>query len=142
MDELDPIDKALLDDFQRDFPLSPRPYAVIAERLGIDETETLARLRRLTAQGYIARIGLAVRPNTVGASTLAAMEVPPERLEEVAVASGVGARIDRDAIPVLPEVRAVCDHVGIDPYVSISEGTLIATVVVRVMCSTRRISKS
>ena len=32
------------------------------------------------------------------------------------------------AIPVRPEVRAVCDHVGIDPYVSISEGTLIATV--------------
>jgi hydrogenase maturation factor len=30
---------------------------------------------------------------------------------------------------VRPEVRAVCDHVGIDPYVSISEGTLIATVV-------------
>ena len=28
-----------------------------------------------------------------------------------------------------PEVRAVCDHVGVDPYVAISEGTLIATVV-------------
>lgn len=50
-------------------------------------------------------------------------------LLEVATASGVGMRIDRDAIPVLPEVRAVCGHVGIDPYVSISEGTLIATVV-------------
>ncbi|MEO8476828.1 MAG: AIR synthase family protein [Actinomycetota bacterium] len=50
-------------------------------------------------------------------------------LLEVAVASGNGMRIDRDAIPVLPAVRAVCDHVGIDPYISISEGTLIATVV-------------
>jgi hydrogenase maturation factor len=50
-------------------------------------------------------------------------------LFEVAVASGTGVRIDRDAIPVPPEVRAVCDHVGIDPYTSISEGTLIATVV-------------
>ena len=50
-------------------------------------------------------------------------------LLEVAVASGNGMRIDRDAIPVPPEVRAVCRHVGIDPYVSISEGTLIATVV-------------
>ena len=50
-------------------------------------------------------------------------------LLEVAQASGVGMRVDRDAIPVRPEVRAVCDHVGIDPYVSISEGTLIATVV-------------
>ena len=50
-------------------------------------------------------------------------------LLEVAVASGAGMRIDLDAIPLRPEVRAVCDHVGIDPYVSISEGTLIATVV-------------
>jgi hydrogenase maturation factor len=49
-------------------------------------------------------------------------------LLEVAVASEVGMRIDLDAIPVRPEVRAVCDHVGMDPYASISEGTLIATV--------------
>jgi hydrogenase maturation factor len=50
-------------------------------------------------------------------------------LLEVAAASEVGLRIDLDAIPVRPEVRAVCDHVGIDPYTAISEGTLIATVV-------------
>jgi hydrogenase expression/formation protein HypE len=50
-------------------------------------------------------------------------------LLEVALASNNGIRIERDAIPVRPEVRVVCDHVGIDPYVSISEGTLIATVV-------------
>jgi hydrogenase maturation factor len=50
-------------------------------------------------------------------------------LFEVATASETGMRVDLDAIPVRPEVRAVCDHVGIDPYTSISEGTLIATVV-------------
>jgi hydrogenase expression/formation protein HypE len=50
-------------------------------------------------------------------------------LLEVASASEVGMRVDLGSIPVRPEVRAVCDHVGIDPYVSISEGTLIATVV-------------
>jgi hydrogenase expression/formation protein HypE len=50
-------------------------------------------------------------------------------LVEVATAAGVGMRVQLDAIPVRPEVRVVCDHVGIDPYVSISEGTLIATVV-------------
>jgi hydrogenase expression/formation protein HypE len=50
-------------------------------------------------------------------------------LLEVAKASGSGIRVDLDAVPLLPEVRAVCDHVGIDPYSSISEGTLIATVV-------------
>jgi len=50
-------------------------------------------------------------------------------LAELGEAAGVGLRIDRRAIPVRPEVRAVCDHVGIDPYASISEGTLLATVV-------------
>lgn len=50
-------------------------------------------------------------------------------LAEVATAAGLGMRVDLDAIPVRPEVRAVCEHVGIDPYVSISEGSLIATVV-------------
>jgi hydrogenase maturation factor len=50
-------------------------------------------------------------------------------LVEVAEASGVGIRVDLEAIPVRPEVAAVCGKVGIDPYTSISEGTLIATVV-------------
>jgi hydrogenase expression/formation protein HypE len=49
-------------------------------------------------------------------------------LLEVATASGVGLQVDRGAIPVRPEVGAICDHVGIDPYISISEGSLIATV--------------
>jgi hydrogenase expression/formation protein HypE len=50
-------------------------------------------------------------------------------LAEVAAAANVGMRIDRGKIPVRPEVREVCAHVGMDPYTSISEGTLIATVV-------------
>jgi hydrogenase maturation factor len=49
-------------------------------------------------------------------------------LLEVAIASDAGIRVEHERIPVRPEVRAVCDHVGIDPYVAISEGTLIATV--------------
>jgi hydrogenase expression/formation protein HypE len=49
-------------------------------------------------------------------------------LAEVAAASEVGLRVDLDTVPVRPEVRTVCDHVGMDPYISISEGTLIATV--------------
>jgi hydrogenase expression/formation protein HypE len=50
-------------------------------------------------------------------------------LLEVAKASGVGMRILEDAILVRPEVRAVCAHVGMDPFHAISEGTLIATLV-------------
>jgi hydrogenase maturation factor len=49
-------------------------------------------------------------------------------LAEVAEASGVGMRIELERIPLRPEVAAVCEHTGMDPYAAISEGTLIATV--------------
>ena len=46
-------------------------------------------------------------------------------LFEVAQASGVGMAIDKEKIIVQDAVRKVCDLFGIDPYSSISEGTLI-----------------
>lgn len=78
------LDQRLLNDFQHGFPLSPAPYADIARELGVSETEVLARLDALMRSGTISRVGAVLRPNTVGASTLAAMAVPPERLEAVA----------------------------------------------------------
>lgn len=82
--ELDTLDRRLVSEFQRDFPLTAQPYAVLAGRLGVSEDAVLDRLDRLQAEGVIARVGATVRPNTVGASTLAAIAVPPDRLEDVA----------------------------------------------------------
>lgn len=48
-------------------------------------------------------------------------------LFEIAQASGVGMVIEKEQIIVQEPVRKVCDLFGIDPYISISEGTLIAT---------------
>lgn len=83
-DELSQLDKRLLDDFQRDFPVCPRPYAAMAERLGCNEATVLERLQWLQQRGYVSRIGPVFRPNRLGASTLAAMAVPAQRLQEVA----------------------------------------------------------
>ena len=47
---------------------------------------------------------------------------------ELASAANMGADIYFNEIPILPEVKAVCGLFEIDPYKSISEGTLIATV--------------
>ena len=88
LDRLDPIDRRLLDDFQRDLPLVPRPFAAIGEVLGVDEAEVIERLGQLHARGMISRVGATVRPNTAGASTLAAMAVPEGRIEEVAALVG------------------------------------------------------
>lgn len=82
--DLNPLHKALLDGFQRDFPLEPRPYAAIAERLGCGEEVVIDMLRSLRESGLVSRIGPVFAPHRAGASTLAAMAVPPDRLEEVA----------------------------------------------------------
>ena len=84
LDRLDALDRRLLDDFQSSIPLAPRPFALMAEQLGVTETEVIARLQRLTEAGAVSRVGPVFRPRQVGASTLAAMAVPPERLTEVA----------------------------------------------------------
>ena len=84
LERLDALDRRLLDDFQSGIPLAPRPFAVMAEQLGVAEAEVIARLQRLTEAGAVSRVGPVFRPRQVGASTLAAMAVPPERLAEVA----------------------------------------------------------
>ncbi len=46
-------------------------------------------------------------------------------LYEVAQAAGLGVRIDKDRIVVEDCIREISGYFGIDPYASISEGTLI-----------------
>ena len=81
---LNDLERRLLNDFQHDFPSSPTPYADIAHQLGASEAEVLEALARLKQQGAVSRVGAVLRPNTVGVSTLAAMAVPPESLDQVA----------------------------------------------------------
>lgn len=81
---MDAITARLLNDFQRGFPLVPRPFAAVAERLGAGEPEVLALLAGLIANGKVSRVGLTFAPGCIGAATLAAMSVPGERLHEVA----------------------------------------------------------
>jgi hydrogenase expression/formation protein HypE len=49
-------------------------------------------------------------------------------LHELAAASDVALAVNRDAVPVLPGVDAVCEHFDIDPWTASSEGTVVATV--------------
>lgn len=46
---------------------------------------------------------------------------------EIAAASGTGVTIYEEKIVVPEEIGAVCAHFGIDPLISISEGTLVIT---------------
>lgn len=81
---LSPLDFALVNDWQRDFPLTERPYAELARRLGTSETAVIERLQSLAADATISRIGAVFRPHTLGWSTLAAVAAPEHRIEAVA----------------------------------------------------------
>lgn len=86
----------LLNDFQRDFPLCPAPFAELAARLGVAERTVLQGLEHLRRQGKISRVGAVFAPKRIGASTLAAMAVPPERLEAVAQAVNRFAEVNHN----------------------------------------------
>ena len=80
----DGIDFRLLNAYQRDFPLTARPYAEIARREGCRSTAIIERLERLRGKGAISRVGAVFAPRRMGASSLVALAVPSARLDEVA----------------------------------------------------------
>ena len=49
-------------------------------------------------------------------------------LNEIAHQSGVGVRIEEDALPVKPQVAAACELLGLDPLFVANEGKLVAFV--------------
>jgi hydrogenase expression/formation protein HypE len=44
---------------------------------------------------------------------------------EMAAASGIGVRLEADRVPVLPETRAICEQLGVDPLGLIGSGALL-----------------
>jgi DNA-binding Lrp family transcriptional regulator len=75
---------ALLNPWQHHFPLEREPFARIAAELGCGTEAVLDGYRRLVADGSLSRIGAVFAAGAGGASVLAAMAVPTERLQAVA----------------------------------------------------------
>src|SRR5437870_4480258 len=88
------------------------------------------------AKAFLRAPGLSVLPEVEIACELAevhAMHDPTEggiatALVELADAAGVGLRIDRDRIMVLPEGRTLCEAFGLDPLGTIASGALLMTL--------------
>ncbi len=83
------LEKQLLNNYQQGMPLVSEPYAEIAKELNlkgfaVTEQEVIDCLSQLQDKGLISRIGPVFKPKSVGGSTLAALSVPPERMDEVA----------------------------------------------------------
>jgi thiamin-phosphate kinase len=88
------------------------------------------------ARAYLHRPGISVVPEAMLAVELApvhAMHDPTEggvatALWELAQASGVGLRVERERIPLLSEGQALCEALGLDPLGTIASGALLMTL--------------
>lgn len=78
------LKRKLLDAYQRGFPVSPRPFKDVGDRLGVSEEQVIEAVKELKESGALSRVGPVFKPKSVGDSTLAAMAVPADRLEAVA----------------------------------------------------------
>ena len=86
---MDKIDSLILQELQDDFPLSEKPYDIIAERLGVPAERLWDRVQRMLDEGVIRRIGASFDSNKLGfSSTLAAVKVEPEDIDRAAEVIG------------------------------------------------------
>jgi DNA-binding Lrp family transcriptional regulator len=82
---IDELDKKVIGLIQGDLPLDPRPFAVMAERIGISEDEFVERVRSLKERGVIRRFGATLRHQDAGfrSNAMVAWLVPERMVDEV-----------------------------------------------------------
>jgi len=82
---LSKIDKKILQRLQTNLPLTHRPFLDIAKELELDEDLVLERITAMIEGKYVRRLAPIINTQAVGNSaTLAAMQVPDDRIDEVA----------------------------------------------------------
>lgn len=86
---MDELDYRILDALQNEFPLSERPYEILAEKLEISGDELWRRVQGLVEDGVIRRMGASLDSRKLGySSTLAAISVSAERVDEASAVVG------------------------------------------------------
>ena len=101
MTTIDDINKKILNTIQTDFPIHPRPYKIIGERLSLSESEVISRIESMKEDMLIRRIGGNFSPDKLGyVSTLCAAQVPENKInhfkETVNAYPGVTHNYQRD----------------------------------------------
>ena len=91
---LSELDRKLVNRLQDDLPTISRPFAPLAEELGLSEDDLLARVRALRESGILTRFGPFFDAAAMcGAFCLCAMAFPQERFEEVTEAVNAHAEV-------------------------------------------------
>jgi siroheme decarboxylase len=76
-------DRLILNEIQRNFPITHRPFLALARRLKLREKEIIQRVQKLKDVGIIRRIGASFSARAVGfTSTLCAARVPGQKIEK------------------------------------------------------------
>jgi len=84
-DRLEDLDRELLNAVQWDFPLEPRPYATLGDRLGIDEAAVRERVARVKELGVLRQLSAIFDTRALGyGSALVAAKVDPDRVDDAA----------------------------------------------------------
>ncbi|MBA4531222.1 Lrp/AsnC family transcriptional regulator [Brevibacillus halotolerans] len=85
VDLLDALDKEILDAIQKEIPLVPEPFKVMAKNLGTTEEELMARLEKMKGDS-IRQISAICDTKALGyKSSLVAARIAPDKLDEMAV---------------------------------------------------------
>ncbi|WP_297528207.1 Lrp/AsnC family transcriptional regulator [Thiohalobacter sp.] len=85
MPELGDIERKVINRLQHGLPLSRRPFAEVADELGIGEQQLIDTLQDLLERGLLSRFGPLYNAERMGGGlTLAAMSVPEADFDRVA----------------------------------------------------------
>ena len=100
---------------------------LIREQFGADFSERAQQIfyKMSVVEDAMAAVSVGVRENGITAMHDATECGVWGGLYELAQAAGLGARIEKDRIIIEDCVVEICGYFNIDPYASISEGTLI-----------------
>jgi DNA-binding Lrp family transcriptional regulator len=81
---VDELDKKLISHIQKDLPLDPRPFALIADEIGLSEDELIKRIKSMIKEGVIRRFGATLYHQEAGFSSnaMVAWVVPEGQITE------------------------------------------------------------
>ena len=81
----DDIDRRIINALQGGFPLCDEPYRAVADSLGLDATELIARIERMLQDRVLTRFGPMYQVERMGGSfVLAALAVPQAEFDRIA----------------------------------------------------------
>ena len=83
-ERIDGTDARLVDEYQSGFPVEERPFGAVAADLETTEADAVERVERLREMGVFRRFGAVLNPPVIGSSTLAAVQAPEDRFDEIA----------------------------------------------------------